>query len=97
MCCCHSRSLFWRRYTGEKIHDERVEVLLEAVWRPAPAAEAFPDLPQSPKANGAGGPAFTPAPAASGYVAPHLRGANGALLLRCSVVLFGLGKPPATS
>lgn len=70
--CCLSR------YTGEKIHDERIEVLLEAAWRPAPEG-AFPDLPQSPRANGGAGPSFVPPPAASGYVAPHLRGANGAL------------------
>ena len=79
-----------RRYTGEKVHDERVEVLLEAVWRPAPAG-AFPDLPQSPKANGAGAPAFTPPPAASGYVAPHLRGANGGLIAVVPLLLSGLG------
>ncbi len=58
------------------MHDERVEVLLEAAWRPAPP-EAFPDLPQSPKANGSATPAFAPPPAAAGYVAPHLRGSGG--------------------
>lgn len=65
------------RYTGEKVHDERLEVLLEAAWRPG-APGAFPDLPQSPKANGAAKPAFAPPPAAAGYVAPHLRGSGGA-------------------
>ena len=70
------------RYTGQKVHDERLEVLLEAVWRPA-APEAFPDLPQSPKANGSANPAFTPPPAAAGYVAPHLRGSGGEGLCTC--------------
>ena len=60
------------RYTGEKLLDERVEVLLEAAWRPAPEG-AFPDLPQSPRANGSASSAAAPT-AAQGYVAPHLRG-----------------------
>ena len=60
------------RYTGEKLLDERVEVLLEAAWRPAPEG-AFPDLPQSPRANGIASSASGPA-APQGYVAPHLRG-----------------------
>ncbi len=64
MCC--------GRYTGEKLLDEKVEVLLEAAWRPAPEG-AFPDLPQSPRANGSASSAAAPA-AAQGYVAPHLRG-----------------------
>lgn len=77
MCwACPDIPPYPNRYTGEKVHDERVEVLLEAAWRPAPP-EAFPDLPQSPKANGSATPAFAPPPAAAGYVAPHLRGSGG--------------------
>lgn len=60
------------RYTGERVLDERVEVLLEAAWRPAPEG-AFPDLPQSPRANSSASSAAGPA-MPQGYVAPHLRG-----------------------
>ena len=48
-------SLVSGRYTGEKLLDERVPVLLEAGWRPAPQG-AFPDLPQSPRSNGSTDP-----------------------------------------
>ena len=63
------------RYTGEKLLDERIEVLLEAAWRPAPEG-AFPDLPQSPRSNGSAASAAASAQQqrAAGYVAPHLRG-----------------------
>ena len=65
----------YSRYTGEKLLDERMEVLLEAAWRPAPEGQ-FPDLPQSPRSNGnasSAAPSIVPQRAA-GYVAPHLRG-----------------------
>lgn len=38
------------RYTGEKVLDTKLEKLLEATWQPAPAG-AYPDLPQSPRAQ----------------------------------------------
>lgn len=41
--CCY-------RYTGEKVLDTKLEKLLEASWQPAPAG-AYPDLPQSPRAQ----------------------------------------------
>ncbi|BDA46939.1 Eukaryotic translation initiation factor 2A [Coccomyxa sp. Obi] len=66
------------KYTGEKLFEQKVDVLLEARWQPAPA-DAFPDRPQSPRANGSSATAAAPATAkASGYVAPHLRGSAGA-------------------
>ena len=63
------------RYTGEKLLDERMEVLLEAAWRPAPEGQ-FPDLPQSPRSNGSASSLAPPVvpQRAAGYVAPHLRG-----------------------
>ena len=65
------------RYTGEKLLDERVPVLLEAGWRPTPQ-DAFQDLPQSPRSNGSTGSSAPPAvpQRAAGYVAPHLRGSG---------------------
>ncbi len=77
------------RYTGEKLLDERMEVLLEAAWRPAPEGQ-FPDLPQSPRSNGSassGAPSAGPQRTA-GYVAPHLRGSGAVQIvalqtLRC--------------
>lgn len=72
-CCCHTPTHGPRdRYTGEQVETRKEQVLLEAVWRPAPE-DAFPDLPQSPRAAGTPAPAAAPAPKA-GYVAPHLRG-----------------------
>lgn len=70
-------SLVSGRYTGEKLLDERVPVLLEAGWRPAPQ-DGFPDLPQSPRSNGSTGSSAPPAvpQRAAGYVAPHLRGSG---------------------
>jgi len=67
-------------YIGEKLLEQKVEVLLEACWQPQPPG-TFPDRPQSPgrRANGAaagGGGAAPSRP--SGYVAPHLRGSAGA-------------------
>ena len=64
-------SLVSGRYTGEKLLDERVPVLLEAGWRPAPQ-DGFPDLPQSPRSNGSTGSSAPPAvpQRAAGYVAP---------------------------
>ena len=64
------------RYTGEKLLEQKVEVLLEARWQPAPP-DTFPDRPQSPRANGSA-PAPTAAAKPSGYVLPHLRGSAGA-------------------
>jgi len=75
------------RYTGEKLLDERIEVLLEAAWRPAPEG-AFPDLPQSPRSNSSAAPPAQPQRAA-GYMAPHLRGTGQCKLhLRISTFLL---------
>ena len=70
-------SCVFRRYTGEKLLDERLPVLLEAGWRPAPV-DAFPDLPQSPRSNGSTASSAPPVmpQRAAGYVAPHLRGSG---------------------
>eukprot|EP00884_Botryococcus_braunii_P023068 jgi/Botrbrau1/9445/Bobra.0252s0068.2 len=89
------------RYTGEELETRKEQVLLEAVWRPAPEG-AFPDLPQSPRAGGTAAPAAAPAPKA-GYVAPHLRGREGASsgghfsLAREAAGPGRLGGPPARS
>lgn len=82
------------RYTGEKLLDELVEILLEAAWRPAPK-EAFPNLPQSPRANGSGASAAaaTGQQRASGYVAPHLRGSGACCILSCSIQVASCWAP----
>ena len=82
-------SLVSGRYTGEKLLDERVPVLLEAGWRPTPQ-DAFQDLPQSPRSNGSTGSSAPPAvpQRAAGYVAPHLRGSGVSRPLRqCQLML----------
>ncbi|EIE21931.1 eIF2A-domain-containing protein [Coccomyxa subellipsoidea C-169] len=80
------------KYTGEKLLEQKVEVLLEARWQPAPR-DTFPDRPQSPRANGSA-PAAPAAAKASGYVLPHLRGsAAGA----SSSGNFSLGHDPNDS
>ncbi|KAK9918766.1 hypothetical protein WJX75_006714 [Coccomyxa subellipsoidea] len=79
------------KYTGEKLLEQKVEVLLEARWQPAPP-DTFPDRPQSPRANGSA-PAPTAAAKPSGYVLPHLRGSAGA----SSSGNFSLGHDPNDS
>ncbi|KAL3135760.1 hypothetical protein ABBQ32_007323 [Trebouxia sp. C0010 RCD-2024] len=67
------------RYTGEKVLDTKLEKLLEATWQPAPAG-AYPDLPQSPRAQAStSGKAPTSAapPQKQGYVPPHSRRGDG--------------------
>lgn len=57
------------RYTGEKVLDTKVEKLLEACWQPAPAG-AYPDLPQSPRAQ-----ASTSGKASTSAAPPQKQGA----------------------
>ena len=67
------------RYTGEKLHDARIDGLLEASWQPAPEG-SFPDLPQSPRANSSSDQKASTSgapPQKQGDMSAHLAEASG--------------------
>ena len=64
------QALCYYRYTGEKLVDTKLEKLLEATWQPAPAG-AYPDLPQSPRAQ-----ASTSGKAPTSAAPPQKQGAD---------------------